>query len=141
MPTRIIAIGLLLLTGCDETFCKRRMEIVPGMTWEYYTPWHSRIISDKHGTIVEGEVFITFYELGFDLSGTGKCVYVDLIRNLLDDSEATHISLIGKKLNSFDAGCAMGMSEEKAHRDFLICMKALKERVERKLLQDGLRRL
>ena len=38
-------------------------------------------------------------------------------------------------------GCAMGMFAEKSHRDYLVGMKALKKRVELKLLQDGLRRL
>lgn len=142
MPIRMIAIGLLLLTGCDETFCKRRMEIVPGMTWEYHTPQYSRIVSDKYGLIVEGEVFLTFHELGFDISGSGKCVYIDLIRNLLDDRVSTQISLVtGKKFGSFDAGSALGMFTKESHLDYLDSMKALRRRVERKLLQDGLRRL
>ena len=118
------------------------MEIVPGMTWEYHTPQYSRIVSDKYGLIVEGEVFLTFHELGFDISGSGKCVYIDLIRNLLDDRVSTQISLVtGKKFGSFDAGSALGMFTKESHLDYLDSMKALRRRVERKLLQDGLRRL
>ena len=65
------------------------MEIVPGIVWEYHAPlWehyalrHSRIVSDKNGILVEGEineVHMTLHEYGFTVSGRDgqggmKCV-------------------------------------------------------------------
>ena len=161
MPLRIALVGLVLVTGCGREFCKRRMEIVPGLIWEYYAPLleqyhsprHSRIVSDKHGVIVEGgvnEVWFNFHEYGFSINGRGesemgKCVYVDLLRNVIDEREATLIALTGGKGKSFggvlDAPSAMGLYTEEPRRHFRTAMEALKKRVEAKLKQDGLRRL
>ncbi len=159
MAFRILLICLAVCAGCDEYFCKRRMEIVPGMFWEYHAPLledfrprYSRIVSDKHGVIVEGEigqVHLSFHEYGFTISGKGKsgegkCVYVDLLRNVLDEREATLIALQteGKSFGgAFEATIAMGVYTKETHNDFLADMEALKKRVEAKLKQDGLRRL
>ena len=43
MSFRIILLGLALLAGCDGEFCKRRMEIVPGMVWESL-PSHRSVV-------------------------------------------------------------------------------------------------
>ena len=150
MSFRIILLGLALLAGCDGEFCKRRMEIVPGMVWEYYSQWHSRVVSDKYGVIADGYVQITFYKYGFDIIGdvrdcseSGRWVYVDLVRNVLDGREDTHISLIrcDEKFNSYDAGSAMGMFVKEPHHLYLADMEALKERVAKKFMQEGVRPL
>ena len=159
VPFRIALImGLALFAaGCDREFCKRKMEIVPGIAWEYHAPlWehyasrHSRIVSDKNGVIVEGEineVHMTLHEYGFTVSGRDgqggmKCVYVDLLRNELDENEATLVSLLGQnKFSSFEVTSAMGMYTKGSHRDYLAAMEALKRRVEAKLKQDGLHSL
>ena len=142
MWNKVIAICLALFVGCTEEICKRRMELIPGLVWEYYSTNHSRVVSDKYGIIAEGAVFITFHDYGFDVSGGGKFVYVDLCRNVLDDRESTHISLSsGSAFSTFDAGYAMGISTEGSHKKYLAEMDALKERVEEKLRREGLRRL
>ena len=149
MSFRIILLGLALLAGCDGEFCKRRMEIVPGMVWEYYSQWHSRVVSDKYGIIADGYVQLTFYEYGFDIIGnvrdcseSGRWVYVDLVRNVLDGREETHMSLIGCKIfSSYDAGTAMGMFTKEPHLQYLAYMEALKTRVAKKFMQEGVRRL
>ena len=159
MSFRIVLAGLVLVAGCGREFCKRRMEIVPGLVWEYYSPLleyssahrHSRIVSDKHGIIVEGnmdQVHLCFHEYGFSISGygksgEGKCVYVDLIRNVFDENETTLVALNdGKSFGGvFEATPAMGVYTEEPRRHFRAAMGALKKRVEAKLKQDGLRRL
>lgn len=155
MLFRIVLIGVMFFTGCGREFCKRRMEIVPGMYWEYYAPLleynasrHSRIVSDKHGIIVEGEVnqvHMTFYEYGFDVSGCGKngegkCVYVDLLGNVFDENVGKLVTAqIHNTFGSFNVTSAMGMYEKKSHYGYLAAMKALKERVAKKMTQDGVR--
>ena len=157
MLFRVILICLMFFTGCGREFRKCRMEIVPGLYWEYHAPLleyhaprHSRIVSDKYGIIVEGEVhqvYMTFYEYGFDVSGYGKCgeekcVYVNLLRNVLDENETTLIALQRHNaLGVFEVTSAMGMYKKERRREYLAAMKALKERVEKKLTHDGLRRL
>ena len=157
MLFKIVLIGVMFFAGCGREFCKRRMEIVPGMYWEYNAPLleyhasrHSRIVSDKHGIIVEGEVHqvhMTFHEYGFDVSGCGKsgeekCVYVDLLRNVFDENvDKLMTEQIHNTFGSFDATSAMGMYEKESHHEYLAAMKALKERVAKKLAQDGVRQL
>ena len=152
MLFRLVLIGLLFFAGCGSEFCKHRMEIIPGMYWEYHAPLleyhaprHSRIVSDKHGIIVEGEVnqvHMTFYEFGFDVSGLGKCgegkcVYVDLLRNVLDENEGKLAALQShNSFGSFDVTSAMGMYVKASRQEYLAAMKALKERVAKKLTQD-----
>ena len=110
------------------------MVIVPGLTWEYYSLHDSRIISDKLGVVVEGDVFLTFYEHGFDVCGGGKCVYVDLRKNVLDDSIETLTALVAEKsYGTFDASSAMGMFVRDTHLEYLDLMKSLKERVKMEL--------
>lgn len=133
MIFRLTILCALFLTGCDA-WCRRRMIIVPGLTWEYYSLHDSRIVSDKYGVVVEGDVFLTFYEYGFDVCGGGKRVYVDLKRNALDDSIEMLTSLVGEKsYGTFDASSAMGMFARDAHLEYLDLMKSLKERVKMKL--------
>jgi len=133
MIFRLAILCFLLFVGCDA-WCKRKMVIVPGLTWEYYSLHDSRIVSDKQGVVVEGDVFLTFHEYGFDVCGGGKCVYVDLRKNVLDDSIETLRSLVAEKsYGSFDASSAMGVFVRDAHLEYLDLMKSLKERVKMKL--------
>ena len=143
MLNKFISIYLLLFAGCDGEFCKRRMEIVPGLVWEYYSIHHSRVISDKYGIIADGHVFMTFHEYGFDVSGGDKLFYVDLTRNTICDNEEVLASLMtsSKMLTSFDASSAMGMFTKESHKDYVAEMEALKKRVEEKMRREGLRRL
>ena len=130
MIFRLTILSALLLMGCDS-WGRRRMEIVPGLTWEYHSLHDSRIVSDKHGVVVEGDVFLTFYEHGFDVCGGGKCVYVDMRKNVLDDSVETLTSLVEEKsYGTFDASSAMGMFVRDTHLEYLDLMKSLKERVK-----------
>ena len=133
MIFRLTILCSLLLMGCDA-WCRRRMVIVPGLTWEYYSLHDSRIISDKYGVVVEGDVFLTFYEYGFDVCGGGKCVYVDLRKNVLDDGIETLTALVAEKsYGTFDASSAMGMFVRDTHLEYLDLMKSLKERVKMEL--------
>lgn len=142
MLYKVIAICLVLFVGCAEEICRRRMELIPGLVWEYYSSNHSRVVSDKYGIIADGMVFITFHDYGFAVSGGDKFAYVDLYRNVLDDSETTHISLSsGSAFRTFDAGYAMGIFAKESHENYLAEMDALKERVREKLKREGLRRL
>ena len=152
MPLRIALVGLALFAGCDKEFCKRRMEIVPGLTWEYYVPLledfrprYSKIVSNRYGVLLEGEVeqiHMTVYTYGFSITCRESCIYVDLLRNVLEDSDAIKMTLTAKKsFVSFDVTTAMGMYVKETHNDFRAAMEALKKRVEAKLKQDGLRRL
>ena len=102
------------------------MELIPGLVWEYYSSNHSRVVSDKYGIIADGMVFITFHDYGFAVSGGDKFAYVDLYRNVLDDSETTHISLSsGSAFRTFDAGYAMGIFAKESHENYLAEMDAL----------------
>ena len=142
MLHKVIAICLVLFVGCAEKICRRRMELIPGLVWEYYSNNHSRVVSDKYGIIADGMVFITFHDYGFAVSGGDKFVYVDLYRNVLDDNETTHISLLSESaFCTFDAGYAMGIFTKESHENYLTEMDALKERVGEKLKREGLRRL
>ena len=118
MLHKVIAICLVLFVGCAEEICRRRMELIPGLVWEYYSSNHSRVVSDKYGIIADGMVFITFHDYGFAVSGGDKFAYVDLYRNVLDDSETTHISLSsGSAFRTFDAGYAMGIFAKESYEN------------------------
>lgn len=129
----LIGCMLLFFLGCDESYCLRKMEIQPGLTWEYYSLRHSKVVSDKYGTLLDGEIYMTFHEFGFDFSGGGKFVYVDVVRNLLDDSVETQIRLIsGKKFGTYDASSAIGVFTKDSHKGYLAEMESLKKRLEAK---------
>ena len=139
---KFLSICLLLFAGCDDEFCKRRMEIVPGLVWEYYSIRHSRVVSDKYGILADGDVFVTFNSYGLNISGGIETIYIDLAGNVIDSKESTQI-LIGAEqdFGTFDAGYAMGMFTKESHKDYLAEMEALKKRVEEKMKRERLRRL
>ena len=109
---------------------------------EYYTPWHSRIVSGKYGVIAEGELFLAICEHGITISGGGGSVYVDLLRNVLDERvETRRRAESGNTYGSTTVALAMGMFMAKSRWEFVRQMKALKERVREMQRQDGVRPL
>ena len=142
MVLRLMFLGMALIAGCGDSVCKRRMEIIPGLTMEYYTPWHSRIVSGKYGVIAEGELFLAICEYGITITGEGDSVYVDLLRNVLDERiETRRRAESGNTYGSTTVALAMGMFMTKSRREFVRQMKALKERVRERQRQDGVRPL
>ena len=142
MVFRLMFLGMALIAGCGDFVCKRRMEIIPGLTMEYYTPWHSRIVSGKYGVIAEGELFLAICEYGITITGEGDSVYVDLLRNVLDERiETRSRAESGNTYGSTTVALAMGMFMTKSRREFVRQMKALKERVRERQRQDGVRPL
>ena len=134
--------GMALIAGCGDSVCKRRMEIVPGLAMEYYTPWHSRIVSGKYGVIAEGELFLAICEHGLIISGGGGSVYVDLLRNVLDERvETRRRAMSGDTYGSTTVALAMGMFMTNSRWEFVRQIKALKERVRERQRQDGVRPL
>lgn len=134
--------GMALIAGCGDSVCKRRMEIVPGLAMEYYTPWHSRIVSGKYGVIAEGELFLAICEHGIIISGGGGSVYVDLLRNVLDERvETRRRAMSGDTYGSTTVALAMGMFMTNSRWEFVRQIKALKERVRERQRQDGVRPL
>lgn len=138
---RLMFLGMALIAGCIDSICKRRMEIAPGLTMEYYTLYHSRIVSRKYGVVAEGWLSLSFCEYGIDISGGDKGVYVDMLRNVLDESVETRRRVASGCTNVFDVASAMGIFSKEPHREFLAMMKALKDRVRERQRQDGVRPL
>ena len=139
---RLMFFGMALIAGCGDSVCKRRMEIVPGLAMEYYTPWHSRIVSGKYGVIAEGELFLAICEHGIIISGGGGSVYVDLLRNVLDERvETRRRAMSGDTYGSTTVALAMGMFMTNSRWEFVRQIKALKERVRERQRQDGVRPL
>lgn len=142
MVLRLMFLGMALIAGCGDSVCKRRMEIIPGLTMEYYTPWHSRIVSGKYGVIAEGKLFLAICEHGIAITGDGGSVYVDLLGNVLDERvETLRRAESGDTYGTYDAISAIGMSTEMSRREFLAMMKALKDRGRERQRQDGVRPL
>ena len=142
MVLRLMFFGMALIAGCGDSVCKRRMEIVPGLAMEYYTPWHSRIVSGKYGVIAEGELFLAISEHGIIISGGGGSVYVDLLRNVLDERvETRRRAMSGDTYGSTTVALAMGMFMTNSRWEFVRQIKALKERVRERQRQDGVRPL
>ena len=142
MVLRLMFFGMALIAGCGDSVCKRRMEIVPGVAMEYYTPWHSRIVSGKYGVIAEGELFLAICEHGIIISGGGGSVYVDLLRNVLDERvETRRRAMSGDTYGSTTVALAMGMFMTNSRWEFVRQIKALKERVRERQRQDGVRPL
>ena len=142
MVLRLMFLGMALIAGCGDSVCKRRMEIIPGLTMEYYTPWHSRIVSGKYGVIAEGKLFLAICEHGIAITGDGGSVYVDLLGNVLDERDETlRRAESGDTYGTYDAISAIGMSTEISRREFVRQMKALKDRVRERQRQDGVRPL
>ena len=142
MVLRLMFFGMALIAGCGDSVCKRRMEIVPGLAMEYYTPWHSRIVSGKYGVIAEGELFLAICEHGIIISGGGGSVYVDLLRNVLDERvETRRRAMSGDTYGSTTVALAMGMFMTNSRWEFVRQIKALKEWVRERQRQDGVRPL
>ena len=142
MVLRLMFLGMALIAGCGDSVCKRRMEIVPGLAMECYTPWHSRIVSGKYGVIAEGELFLAICEHGIIISGGGGSVYVDLLRNVLDERvETRRRAMSGDTYGSTTVALAMGMFMANSRWEFVRQIKALKERVRERQRQDGVRPL
>ena len=142
MVLRLMFFGMALIAGCGDSVCKRRMEIVPGLAMEYYTPWHSRIVSGQYGVIAEGELFLAICEHGIIISGGGGSVYVDLLRNVLDERvETRRRAMSGDTYGSTTVALAMGMFMTNSRWEFVRQIKALKERVRERQRQDGVRPL
>ena len=142
MVLRLMFFGMALIAGCGDSVCKRRMEIVPGLAMEYYAPWHSRIVSGKYGVIAEGELFLAICEHGIIISGGGGSVYVDLLRNVLDERvETRRRAMSGDTYGSTTVALAMGMFMTNSRWEFVRQIKALKERVRERQRQDGVRPL
>lgn len=135
---KIISILILVLAGCAEHTCKRKMVIVPGITWEYFSPQYSRVISTRHGVLVEGNVFISFHEYGFDVSGREKSVYVDLIDDVVDDTEETMIRISKESgYGGMDAASAMGIFTRESRDDYNVKMAELMKRVSDRMTADS----
>lgn len=121
---------ILSFGGCDFSFCGREVEVIPGMTWKYFSLRHSRVVWDKYGVIAEGDVFISFYEYGFSFSCNGECKYIDAVQNVLvsDEEELGE----GERYSAMDASSAVGAFSRTAHMEFLEELSALRERVKRR---------
>ena len=128
---RIVFLCCLLFLGCDEC-CLNQMEIIPGVTLEWYDYHYSRVVSKRYGMLAEGEIFITFYEYGIGFCGRRKSVYVDLINDVIRDGIENQLALKGNGLVVFDASCAMGVSSRKAYCNFQTELHKLNERVKNK---------
>lgn len=128
----LLVAGLaFVMAACVLTNCasKHRMTIIPGMTWEYFPPRYSRIVQ-RDKIIAEGnDLFISFFEHGFGISGGEKFIYVDMRDNSVDDSGAVDFSAVtAKSYAVFDVTSAMGLYMKLPHREFLGCMQKLRER-------------
>ena len=147
MVLRLMFFGMALIAGCGDSVCKRRMEIVPGLAMEYYTPWHSRIVSGKYGVIAEGELFLAICEHGIIISGGGGSVYVEknalvsVFNNLDERVETRRRAMSGDTYGSTTVALAMGMFMTNSRWEFVRQIKALKERVRERQRQDGVRPL
>ncbi|MDY5598043.1 MAG: hypothetical protein SPG40_11180 [Kiritimatiellia bacterium] len=128
MTSKVLCFCILTLLGCDLALRGREVEIIPGMTWEYCSLRHSRVVWDKYGVIAEGDVFISFYEYGFSFSCDGICRYVDVEHNVLVQSDKALGD--GRSYSAMDASSAMGMFSKKTHLEFCKEMGALMERVK-----------
>lgn len=126
---RVFVLALVLCQGCDNSYL-RKIEILPGLSWEYSDVRRSRIVSEKYGVLVEGETFVTFYEHGIDVCGGGKCIYFDLVKNVIDDSIETRMLLRHSGRATFDAPSAMGIFTKESHRDFMAELHSVKCRVK-----------
>lgn len=125
----------LLVFGCDRALRGREVEVIPGMTWEYCSLRHSRVVWDKYGVIAEGDVFISFYDYGFSFCSNGKCRYVDAVRNVLVPSDLGLGN--GKRYGAMDASSAVGAFSREPHLEFLREVSALRERVKRRLASES----
>ena len=104
------------------------MEVIPGMTWEYDTIRHSRLVWHEHGVSMEGYLFIDFRQYGFSIVGDSQSLHVDLRTNSpVSDSEALGS---GRPFGVMDASSAMGIFSKESHQLFLDEMTALQKRVK-----------
>ena len=115
---RVVAVGLipllgfLLFTICCGC-CKREVEIVPGVKWEYYSDQYSRLIWDEFGVIAEGRIQLMFCDYGLCVTSSGErdSCYLDLRRKqVLKFNEAgTNLWSAAGEVFAIDAQTAMGV--------------------------------
>lgn len=114
--------------------CSREMNIIPGMTWTYYSQRHSRVVWDGYGVIADGDVVICFYEYGFSFLSNCGCQYVDMAQKALTSNKESLGN--GTRFLAMDAASALGIFTDESHLLFQREMKALQERVKRKARID-----
>lgn len=118
---------IVILAGCDYAGRGNRMEVIPGMTWEYDSMRHSKLVWREHGVGMEGNLFIDFRQYGFSIVGDSQSLHVDLRTNSpVPDSETLGS---GKPFGAMDASTALGIFAKETHQLFLDEMAELKNRV------------
>ena len=127
-PVAVLEALFAFLVGCDLAGIGNHMEVIPGMTWEYDTIRHSRLVWHEHGVSMAGNLFIDFRQYGFSIVGDSQSLHVDLRTNSpVSDSEALGS---GSPFGVMDASSAMGIFSKESHQLFLDEMTALQTRVK-----------
>lgn len=129
LMTAIFLLGIVL--GC----CKKEVEVMPGLRWEYYSDRYSRLIWDEFGVIAEGRFDFIFCDYGLCVSRPGRddSQYLDLIRGrVVKLSEAgTNLWGVVGVVFSIDAPTAMGVYDGSGTRSFEQASSNLNERLRR----------
>ena len=138
-PIIVLAIafvpGISMLTGGLD-WCKRKIDIVPGLTWKYYSDKYSRLVMDGHGIVAEGQVYIQICDYGLCvISPNGRHpTYIDVLDWRVVDITNTGTNLWNNAgvLFSTDAASAMGIYAGSGKKIFGQALNDLKMRLQRR---------
>ena len=137
-----IVTGIGVFTDCFE-FCKREIEIIPGLRWRYYSERHSCLIWDKFGMIADGRLELMFCDYGLYVHsrGDGNSLYLDLLQqrvvkgNKVGANLKNHVGV----LFSTDAQAAIGIYSDYGKVLFERALNDLRVRMETARLYEGQR--
>ena len=132
--------GISMLTGGLD-WCKRKIDIVPGLTWKYYSDKYSRLVMEGHGIVAEGQVRILICDYGlFVISPNERHpTYIDLLEWRVTDITNTGTNLWNNvdALFSTDAASAMGIYDAAGKQLFGQALIDLKMRIRRRHEAQG----
>ena len=115
------------------TTCKRELEILPGLKWEYYTDNYARLTWDKVGVVATGRFDLVFSDYGlcvFSSNEKDSC-YLDLREQRIKNISDAGTNLWDKVgvVFGIDASTAMGVRSEADKESFGQALMSLKKRL------------
>lgn len=134
----LVVFGITLVVGvCEFTdclgFCRREVEIVPGLRWQYCSDRFSRLIWDQFGTVADGWLDLTFCDYGLYVLSRNddSSLYLDLIEKRVVKGKNVGINLLKSGGLSIDAATAMGIYTNDGKILFEQALSDLRERIKR----------